>query len=116
MINTYINHVHTLFLKEPLYKEPTCGKPKYPKNLNTSKGKFSQEFFNLKHFYNSKQSRIRKQAPLICSQTPHRLIAMLVLSPSFFIDLMLQTKVKAIFRASMYTCVCTIYRKFGARS
>ena len=35
-----------------------------------------------------------KVVPFICTQHPHRLFAMLVLSPSFFIDLTLQTKLK----------------------
>ena len=71
----------------------------------TTKGKFSKGLFNLKNFYNAKQSRIRKLVPFICSQNPHRLLAMLVLSSSFFIDPMLQSKFKAKFRILMF-CTC----------
>ena len=56
----------------------------------TTKGKFRKELFNLKNFYYSKQSRIGKLVPFMCSNNPYRLFAMLVLSPSFFIDLTLQ--------------------------
>ena len=33
-----------------------------------------KEFFNLKNFYNSKQSRIEKPTPFICSQNQHKRI------------------------------------------
>ena len=40
----------------------------------------SLKTFQLENFYGNKQSRIRKLVPFTCSQTPHRLFAMLVLS------------------------------------
>ena len=84
-----------LFYEEPLYKEPTYGMLKYFEKAYTTKGKFPKELFNLKKFYNTKQSRIRKLVPFIFSQGLHRLFAMNVLSPSLFIDLTLQPKLKA---------------------
>ena len=39
-------------------------------------------FFNLKKFYDSKQSGYRKPVPFICSQNPHGLFAVLVSSVS----------------------------------
>ena len=40
-------YIHAFFYKEPLYKEPTCGRPKYLKNL-TTKGKIPKELFIFK--------------------------------------------------------------------
>ena len=57
----------------------------------------------MKDFYNCKQSRIGRLVLLICSQNPYRLFAMLVLSPSFFIDLTLQPKVEAKFSISLFS-------------
>ena len=65
--------------KEPLYKEPTCRMLKYLKDLYYRR-KIPEEFMNLANFHNSKQARIRKMVPFICSQIQHRLFAMLVSS------------------------------------
>ena len=55
----------------------------------------------MENFYNTKQSRIRKLVPCSCRQKPYIQSAMLVLSPSFFIDLTLQPKSKVEFRTLM---------------
>ena len=68
------------------------------------------ELFNLNNYYNTRQSRIRKLLQFSYSRNPHRLFAMLVLSPSFFIDFTLQPKSKAKFRISMfYVCLHHFY-------
>ena len=61
----------------------------------------------MKNLYNSKLSRVRKPVPF---QNPHKLFAMLVLSPSFFINLTLQPKLKAKFRIpNFYMCLYHFY-------
>ena len=53
-----------------------------------------KELFKFKKFCITKQSRIKKLVPFIYSQNPRRLFAMLVLSPSFFVDLTAKSKGK----------------------
>ena len=77
-----------LFYKQPICKEPKCRMPNYLKNTPT-KAKFRRELFNVNNFYYTKQSRVRKPVPFICSQNPHRLLAMPVLGLPFFICLTL---------------------------
>ena len=55
----------------------------------TAKGKFRKELVNLKTFFNSKQSRIKKLVPFRCIQNQLKLFAMLVSSVSCFFGLML---------------------------
>ena len=79
---------YTLFYKEPLYKEPTCRMPEYYRTYTTRR-KFPKELFNLRNFYNSKQSRIRRLVPFICYQNLHRFLARFVPSVECFTGLKL---------------------------
>ena len=66
--------------------------------------------FNLRKCYNSRQSRSRKPVPFICSQSPNGLFGIIVLSPSLFIDLTLQLKLKAKCKISIvYMCLHHVY-------
>ena len=84
------------------------------KELTQLKGKFPKGTFNLKNFYNSKQSRIRKQITFTCSQNPHRLFAMFVSNCSLsilygFILTLCINSYKASFLPSLQVCLALSY-------
>ena len=88
-----LNRATCLFYKQPVCKEPKCRMPNYLKNTPT-KAEFRRELFNVNNFYYTKQSRVRKPVPFICSQNPHRLCAIPVLGLPFFHLSYIITKLK----------------------
>ena len=59
MHNVVENSTRFLSYMEPIYKEPTCRRPKYLKNY-TTKNDILKELFDLKYFYNCKHQELKK--------------------------------------------------------
>ena len=62
MIHTTI---HDFFYKEPVYKEPTCRRPKYLKNVYCH-NEIHKELYDLKDFYNCRHEELKKLVPFKC--------------------------------------------------
>ena len=93
-----------------LNKEPTCRMPKYLKNFSKrTKEKFPKKLFK-NSFITPNNQNLGRWFHSFAAKNPYRSFAMLVLSPSFFIALTLQPKVKAKFADFIfYTCLYYFY-------
>ena len=63
-MTSHFGTLHAFFYKEPVYKEPTCRRPKYL--TYTTENDIPKELFNLKDFYNYKHQELKKQIPFKC--------------------------------------------------